>query len=63
MTKLAIGDRVQRHNQPHMRGKVWDIHGDGLVIVKWDDPDENAYVLPRDIEKITPRQDASNRGQ
>jgi len=58
----AIGDRVQRRGQSHMRGKVWDIHQDGLIIVQWDHPDENAYCHAGDLE-IIPRRGASGRGR
>jgi hypothetical protein len=51
---LAVGDRVRRRQFPHTQGNVWSIER-GMVIVKWDDREENAYVRDdRDLEKITP---------
>ena len=52
---LAVGDRVRRRRFPHIQGYVWDADRPGMLIIKWDDPDENAYVRnPRDLERITP---------
>jgi hypothetical protein len=56
----AVGDRVQRRDQPWLRGTVWSI-GLGVVIVQWDDEDpedpaENAcfHEPQRWLQKITP---------
>lgn len=59
MENFKVGDRVRRRGFPHIRGKVWSIER-GLIIVKWDDEEENAYVRnSADIEiaKISPRRD------
>jgi hypothetical protein len=40
---LQIGDRVQLRQFPHSKGRVWDLVR-GVVVVKWDDKDENAYI-------------------
>jgi hypothetical protein len=65
---LAIGDRVRRRDAPHIQGYVWDTWDTGwpgMVIIKWDDPDENAYVRDASVlQKITPpRRGASGRGR
>jgi hypothetical protein len=53
---LAVGDRVRRRRFPHVQGYVWDTGWPDMVIIKWDDPEENAYIRnPADLEKITPR--------
>lgn len=56
--QLAVGDRVQRRQFPHVRGTVWSIER-GMIIVKWDDRDENAYVRdPQRLQKIIHRRAA-----
>src|SRR5262245_30249548 len=56
METLKIGDRVRRRQFPHIKGTVWDMPGlyPDWVNVKWDDPEEQAQVPGRDLEKITP---------
>jgi hypothetical protein len=56
---LAVGDRVQRRDQPWLKGTVWSIDVGGVVIVEWDgedpnDPDENAcfHEPQRWLQKI-----------
>ena len=59
MENFKVGDRVQRRGFPHIRGKVWSIER-GVVIVKWDDREENAYVrnsVDIEIVKISPPRD------
>jgi hypothetical protein len=51
---IAEGDTVQRRGHPSLRRSVWSIEDD-MIIVEWEDPDENAYIRdPRQLEKITP---------
>jgi len=55
---LAVGDRVRRRDQPWLTGTVWSVEtvlGDGTIVVEWDDnDDENAFVRPGRLERITP---------
>jgi hypothetical protein len=57
MENLAVGDRVRRRQFPDVEGEVWSLNGlyPGWIMIKWDDPDENAEVADpaRDLEKIT----------
>ena len=54
-TNLKVGVRVQRRQFPQIRGKVWSIER-GVIIVKWDDSDENAYIREAaDLQRISPR--------
>ena len=52
---LSIGDRVQLRRYPHIQGYVWDTGWPDMVIIKWDDPEENAYIRnpDRDLQKVT----------
>jgi hypothetical protein len=60
MENLAVGDRVQLRRFPYLQGTMWSIESAkvrrGMVwIIKWDDPDENAYIYePGELEKVTP---------
>ena len=52
---LSIGDRVQLRRYLHIQGYVWDTGWPDMVIIKWDDPEENAYIRnpDRDLQKVT----------
>ena len=57
---IAVGDVVQRRGQPFMRGVVWSVER-GMIIVQWDDPDENCHIRnPPKLEKVTPRPAATS---
>jgi hypothetical protein len=60
--QFAVGDRVQLRRFKRTQGTVWSIEPDkitrrGMVtIVKWNDPDENAYIRDTsELEKVTAR--------
>jgi hypothetical protein len=58
---IAIGDTVRLRDHPLVRGTVWSIER-GMIIVAWDDQDENVYVRdPRRLEKIIPAPVAVSR--
>ena len=59
MEPFRVGDEVRRRGSA-VRGTVWSVTP-GMVVVRWDDPDENAYVrnprqLVRAVERLRPRQ-------
>jgi hypothetical protein len=57
---FAIGDRVRQRYSPGLEGEVWSIER-GVIIVKWSDLDENAYIRdPSQLEKVTPRRPATS---
>jgi hypothetical protein len=52
---IAVGDRVRLRQFPDTQGVVWDVvPRENMVIVEWDDPDEDVYVREprRWLEKI-----------
>jgi len=53
---LKIGDRVRLRQFPKVQGVIWSVPSaeENMVIVKWEDPEENAYVRDpsRRLEKI-----------
>jgi hypothetical protein len=52
--QFAVGDRVRQRRFPwHSLGTVWSVERD-MVIVKWDEPDENGHIRdPRVLEKVS----------
>ena len=55
---MKVGDRVRLRQFPQTQGVIWDISSieENMVIVKWEDPEENAYVHDplRWLEKLPP---------
>ena len=50
---LNVGDCVHLRQYPRVQGRVWDLVR-GVIVVKWDDKDENAYIRdPSKLQKIS----------